>query len=320
MSALLIILVLVVAWLTAAATAVRTVSRYWLRHWVEHTLAGSASADLYVSRPSRLLLAAGTGVAATTMAIGVAAVLQSSGRLELLRVLAVAALLLLVLGQSVPRAIARRWAMELTPVLVPPLHVLSLVVSPLLAFAEWAARAVARPEPAPAEDPRDALEDMLREGELEGVGEAEESAIISGVVEFGVTRVRDVMTPRDRIIAVDRAMPSGEIARLVARTALSRIPVIDGDLDHVAGMIHSFDVLERPHAPVARIRRVTDAAPDQRCIDLMRTMLRERRHLAIVRDASGRTLGLATLEDLVEELVGDIHDEHDDATGGAKGA
>ncbi|MHB8839921.1 MAG: CBS domain-containing protein, partial [Gemmatimonadaceae bacterium] len=102
-------------------------------------------------------------------------------------------------------------------------------------------------------------------------------------------------------------------------TALSRIPVIDGDLDHVIGMIHSFDVLERPATPVGRIRRVTFAAPDLPCIDLMRMMLRERRHLAIVRDASGRTLGLATLEDLVEELVGDIHDEHDGSALGDEG-
>ncbi len=319
MSALLLTLVFVVAWLTAAATAVRTVSRFWLRHWVEHKLAGSASADVSVARPSRLLLAAGTGVAAVTMAIGVVATLGATGPWDLVRTLAVAALLLLVLGQSVPRALARRWGMELVPVLLPMLHVLGLLVAPLLAFAEWMARALAHPAPEPAADARDALEDLLREGELEGVGEAEESAIISGVVEFGVTRVRDVMTPRERIIAVDRAMPAGEIARLVARTALSRIPVIDGDLDHVLGMIHSFDVLERPHAPAARIRRVTEATPDQPCIDLMRAMLRERRHLAIVRDAAGRTIGLATLEDLVEELVGDIHDEHDDASG-AEGA
>ncbi len=319
MSALVLTLVLVVAWLTAAATAVRTVSRISLRHWVEHKLAGTAAAEIYVARPSRLLLAAGTGVAATTMAIGVVAASQAGSGLGMLRTLATAALLLLVLGQSVPRALARRWGMQMVPVLLPGLHALGVLVSPVLAIAEWGARAVAHPAPTPVEDPRDALEDLLREGELEGVGEADESAIISGVVEFGVTRVRDVMTPRERIIAVDRSLPPDDVARLVARTALSRIPVIDGDLDRVVGVIHSFDVLERPTAPAARLRRVTYAAPDQPCIDLMRTMLRERRHLAIVRDAAGRTLGLATLEDLVEELVGDIHDEHDEATG-AEGA
>jgi putative hemolysin len=314
-NALLIFLVLLVAWLTAAATAVRSVSRIWLRHWVEHKLVGSASAELFVARPSRLLLAAGTGVAALTMTIGVVAAAQAESRVALARTLVASAIVLLVLGQSVPRAVARRWGMELVPVLLPVLHALGVLVSPVLVLAEKAARALAREKPPSVSDERDALEDLLREGELEGVGEADESAIISGVVEFGVTRVRDVMTPRERIVAVDRSMPAADIARLVARTALSRIPVIDGDLDRVVGMIHSFDVFERPLAPAGRIRRVTFAAPELPCIDLMRIMLRERRHLAIVRDASGRTLGLATLEDLVEELVGDIHDEHDDETG-----
>jgi putative hemolysin len=312
MNGVILFLVLLVAWLTMAATAVRTVSRIWLRHWVEHKLAGTAAGDIFVIRPSRLLLVAGTGIAALTMAIGVVAASNASSGMALVRTLALSALLLLVVGQSVPRAIARRWGMALIPFLLPGLHALGLLVSPVLAFAEWVARRLAPSAPAPDDETRNALGDLLREGELEGVGEADESAIISGVVEFGVKRVRDVMTPRERIVAVDRSTPAGEIARLVARTALSRIPVIDGDLDRVLGMVHSFDVLERPANPVARIRRVTFAAPDLPCIDLMRIMLRERRHLAIVRDASGRTLGLATLEDLVEELVGDIHDEHDD--------
>jgi putative hemolysin len=219
-----------------------------------------------------------------------------------------------VVGQLLPRAIARRWGVVLVPVLLPALHALGVVVSPVLWLAERAARAVAPPAPRTPDDPREALEDLLREGELEGVGEAQESAIISGVAEFGATRVRDVMTPRERIVAVDRALPAAAIVRMIAGAAYSRVPVIDGDLDHVAGVIHSFDVLEHPEAPAARLRRVTYAAPDLPCLELMRTMLLERRHLAIVRDATGRTLGLATLDDLVEELVGDIHDDHNDAS------
>ncbi len=311
---LLVMLVLCVAWLTAAATAVRTVSRIWLRHWVERKLAGSASAEVYLERPQRLLLAAGTVIAALTFTIGAVAGSQAQSPMEMARLLATAVVLLLVVGQLLPRAIARRWGVALVPVLLPALHALGVVVSPLLWVAERAARLVARPAPLVPDDPREALEDLLREGELEGVGEADESAIISGVVEFGVTRVRDVMTPRERIVAVDRSLAAADMARATADAGYSRLPVIEGDLDHVVGMIHSFDVLERPEAPAARLRRVTFAAPDLHCLDLMRTMLRERRHLAIVRDAAGRTLGLVTLDDVVEELVGDIHDEHDDAS------
>lgn len=307
------VLVLLVAWLTAAATTVRSVSRIWLRHWVEHRLAGSGGVDLVVSRPSRLLLVAATGIAATTMAIGVWAARTAVSPAHLLRELLLAALLLLVVGQSLPRAIAFRWGMALVPVVLPALRALAVLFAPVLAAAEWAARVCAGAAPTPVDDARDALEDLLREGEIEGVGEADESAIISGVAEFGGKRVRDVMTPRDRMVVIDRHAPAREIARLVASTGYSRLPVVDGSLDRVVGMIHSFDVLERPEAPVGRVRRVSVAAPELPCMELMRLMLREHRHLAIVRDAAGRTLGLATLEDLVEELVGDIQDEHDDA-------
>lgn len=313
MNLTVLVLILLVAWFTAAATAVRTVSRIWLRHWVERKLAGSAVVEVFLERPQRLLLAAGTVIAALTFTIGVVAGAQAETPFALVRSLSVVVVLLLVVGQLIPRAIARRWGVALVPVLLPALHAMGILVSPILLLAERVARGVARPAPVAPDDPREALEDLLREGEMEGVGEADESAIISGVVEFGVARVRDVMTPREHVVAVDRSLPAAEMARMIASAGYSRVPVIDGDLDHVVGMIHSFDVLERPEAPASRLRRVTFAAPDLRCVELMRTMMREQRHLAIVRDANGRTVGLATLEDLVEELVGHIHDEHDDA-------
>ena len=161
-------------------------------------------------------------------------------------------------------------------------------------------------------DAHHALEDLLREGELEGVGEASESAIISGVVEFGEKLAIEVMTLRADIIAVERTMPARDIARIVSQSKYSRIPVLDGDLDRVVGLVHSFDVLADPEHPVASLRRVAMVRAATPCHELMRSMLREHVHLAIIQGVHGETLGLVTLEDLVEELVGDISDEHDE--------
>ena len=104
-------------------------------------------------------------------------------------------------------------------------------------------------------------------------------------------------------------------ARVVAQSKYSRLPVYTRTLDHVAGMITSWDVIAEPDAPLREPRPVAFATPDEPCHALMTRMLRDRRHLAIVRGASGETLGLVTLEDLVEEVVGDIHDEHDEPSG-----
>lgn len=314
---LTVLLVLVVGVLTGAATALRSVSRIWLRHWAERRLAGAGTAALYLERPQRLLLAAGTGIAGTVFALGAVLGLAAGDRPgALARALVVAILLLLAAGQLVPRAIAQRWPSETLPVLLPALRVVEGLVAPLAALAM---RLVERWRGAPvaaAQTPAESLEDLLREGELEGVGVAQERAIISGVVEFGAKRVREVMTARADIVAVERAAPPDEVARVVSQSKFSRLPVYERTLDHVAGMLTSWDVIARPEAPLRTLRPVAVAAPDEPCHALMSRMLRDRRHLAIVRGAAGETLGLVTLEDLVEEFVGDIHDEHDEYVAG----
>jgi putative hemolysin len=159
---------------------------------------------------------------------------------------------------------------------------------------------------------REALHDLLREGELEGVGEREEIAIINGVVEFGAKRVRDVMTLRSEIFALDDSLDARSLALRIAQSNYSRVPIYHGSLDDVRGMVHAFDVLKAGAESIPPLRPVATATPDAPCNELLFRMLRERLHLAIVRDATGATIGLVSLEDLLEELVGDIRDEHDE--------
>lgn len=312
-----VLLVAIVGVLTGAATALRSVSRIWLRHWAEQRLAGAGTAELYLQRPQRLLLAAGTGIAGTVFALGAMLGLHEAGSTAgLMRAMAIAVLLLLVVGQLVPRAIAKRWPSETLPLLLPVLRVVEGLSGPL---ANAALRVVDRMRGTPPEkrpSAAESLEDLLREGEIEGVGAASERAIISGVVEFGAKRVREVMTSRADIVGVERAAPADAVARVVSQSKFSRIPVYTRTIDHVDGMLTSWDVIARPDAPLRTLRPVAVAAPDEPCHALMGRMLRERRHLAIVRGANDETLGLVTLEDLVEEFVGDIHDEHDDIAAG----
>lgn len=309
----LIFLVAVVGVLTTAATALRSVSRIWLRHWAERRLAGAGTAALYLDRPQRLLIAAGTGIAGIVFALGAILGLQHGDTpVVLFRQLLIAAGLLLVLGQLVPRAIARRWPAETLPVVLPILRGVERFSAPLAALAMHLVRRLWGETAAVPTTPGDALDELLREGEIEGVGAAEERAIISGVVEFGDTRVGAVMTPRAEIVAVDRAARADQVAHLVAHSKYTRVPIYDGTLDHIVGMVTSWDVIARPESPLRAPRPVAIATPDEPCHTLMTRMLRDRRHLAVVRGLQGETLGLVTLEDLVEEFVGEIQDEHDD--------
>ncbi|MFI5232402.1 MAG: CBS domain-containing protein [Gemmatimonadales bacterium] len=313
--ALILLLAALVGCLTMAATAVRSVSRIWLRHWAEQRLAGVPGTEPVLDRPQRWLFAAGTGIAAIVFTTGAVIGLRETvaGAIEQI---VIAMGLLMIVGQLVPRALGRRWATSLVPPLMPVLRALEWLCVPFMKVSALfvARRADAAMADTP-HDPHDALEELLREGELEGVGEASESAIISGLVEFGEKLAVEVMTMRADIVAVDRSMPAAEIARIVSQSKYSRIPVIDGDLDHVAGLVHSFDVLADPGRPVQVLRRVAMVRAATPCHELMRSMLREHVHLAIIQGVLGETLGLVTLEDLVEELVGDISDEHDEPQG-----
>jgi putative hemolysin len=155
------------------------------------------------------------------------------------------------------------------------------------------------------------MQDLLREGELEGVGEREEIAIISGVVEFSEKVVREVMTPRSDIFALPDGVDPHTLAAQIAQSRYSRVPIYNGTLDHIIGMVHAFDVIKSHGDMPERIRPVAFSTATSPCNELLFRMLRERLHLAIVQDGS-RTIGLVTLEDLLEELVGDIRDEHDE--------
>jgi putative hemolysin len=310
---LLMITVGIVAWLTAAATAVRSVSRIWLRHWVEQQLSGSGAAALYLEKPHGLLLAASTGVALTVFVSGVILANSAQGSIWMLLLESlIFALVLLVAGQLAPRAIAKRWAPQLIPVLLPPLQALEMILSPALRFVRRLAgeRQGAAMEPPPTDE--ETLEELLREGELEGVGEAGEIAIISGVVQFGEKRVTDVMVPRSEIFALPHTMPAEEMATRVSQSKYSRVPIYRDTIDNIVGMVHVFDMLKNSGTEVPSLRPVSLTRPVTSCKDLLSSMLRERRQMAIVRDDAGGTVGLLTLEDLLEELVGDIRDEHDE--------
>ncbi|MEP6493602.1 MAG: CNNM domain-containing protein [bacterium] len=308
----LTIALFVVAWLTAGGMAVRSVSRIWLRHWVERRLRGAGAAVTYLERPHRLLTAASAGVALTLLIAGMALGISTNGVSVLLEALAFAGIVV-VAGQLIPRAIARRWPAAVAPFVLPILRLAEILTYPIMTTGRALARVVVRerPEKPPLAD-RDAIQDLLREGELEGVGDREEIKIISGVVDFSEKVVREVMTPRSDIFALPDGVDPHTLAKQIAQSGYSRVPIYNGTLDSIVGMVHAFDVIKAHGEIPSSLRPVASSAPEAPCTELLFRMLRDRLHLAIVRDDKSHTVGLVTLEDLLEELVGDIRDEHDE--------
>jgi CBS domain containing-hemolysin-like protein len=161
-----------------------------------------------------------------------------------------------------------------------------------------------------------ALLDVARE---EGILEEHEEELVSRAVDFGGRTVREVMTPRPDMTVAEADLPLSEIADLFVKTKFTRIPLVEGSLDRPVGVVHVKDVLTVLRSPdpppTARpLAREPFFAPESQTVsNLLADFRRRRQHLAIVVDEYGAVTGLVTLEDLVEELVGEIADEHEDA-------
>jgi len=161
----------------------------------------------------------------------------------------------------------------------------------------------------------DDIEHLLEAGRAEGVLEAVEQAVAAEALRLGDRAVRDIMRPRIDLDALDVETPSEEILGAVAMAGYSRLPVYEGSLDHILGYVSIKDVLRQNWMgwPI-ELRRLLHKAlfvPESMPLDrLLELFQKERNQLAIVLDEYGGTEGLVTMEDVLEELVGEIHDEH----------
>jgi CBS domain containing-hemolysin-like protein len=164
---------------------------------------------------------------------------------------------------------------------------------------------------APAEEPEPTLVSELNETEAE-----HESRLVSNAQAFHDLAVDDVMVPRAEIIAVEVGMAFDDLLKYVAANTHSRLPVYRETLDDVIGVFHIRDVVDSlangtPFELEKIVRPVPIVAPSMRAFDLLREMRRNRTHIALVTDEFGGIDGLVTIEDLIEEIVGNIEDEHD---------
>jgi CBS domain containing-hemolysin-like protein len=216
--------------------------------------------------------------------------------LALLLVLVVMPLVLLG-GYLIPRWLARPRAEALRNVVVPVLRPITRLLGFLLP---------ARARPGAGE-----LRSFWREGAATGIAADEELIMVGGVMTFTERPVREVMTPRTDLVAVSEDDALEDIAAVFAQSGYSRLPVYRGTLDEIVGMLHAFDLFKLRPGDRLPVRPVANAPASRTCGDLLLDMQRERRHLAVVLDEFGGTLGIVTLEDLLEELVGEIFDEFD---------
>jgi len=163
----------------------------------------------------------------------------------------------------------------------------------------------------------DELSSLVRRSAMEGLLDADQATLLSRTLRLSELTAGDVMTPRPRVEAIDREHTVADVLELARTTGLSRFPVIDDDLDRVVGIVHVKQAVSVPRdrradVPVLAIAEEPHRVPETVGLPQLLADLKERGYqMAIVVDEYGGTAGLATLEDLVEEMVGEVSDEHD---------
>ncbi len=157
---------------------------------------------------------------------------------------------------------------------------------------------------------------IVEEAQEDGALDKEEQQLITDAIEFNDVLVEDILVPRVGVIAVNIDMPMDQIKKMFLEHTFSRMPVYSGTIDTIVGMIHNIDfftALERGDTNIKKVITPTAVATEHMKIStLLRSMQKQKVHMAVVVDEYGGTLGIATLEDILEELVGEIWDEHDE--------
>lgn len=214
-----------------------------------------------------------------------------------------------------------RTALRLTAILVRPVHALTYpVLAPVhAAFRRWAGTIAEEDES--EEDADDDVEAFIEVGEREGILEKSEGRMVRGIVDLDSTLVREIMTPRVDVVALHANSSVAEARHVALAAAHSRFPVYGETIDNVVGILHVRDLLRAweegsAHAGIVGLVHPAVFVPETRTVAEVLAELRTRAHVALVVDEYGGFAGLVTLEDLLEEIVGEIRDEHEteDAT------
>jgi len=311
--------------LSAAETAIFSLTAEQVGSLAASSPGAGTRLQVLLTRPRRTLLTLRlcdtlTNLASAAVALALAAVLVPErawlGPLLLVPIV-------LFLGELFPRFVAAARPLPIARAVVLPLGLLVAVLTPLRRLLRGAADSLLRRLGVAGGGgvTEEEVRGLLDAGTAAGLMAPGERDMIRRALGFGHARVRDVMTPRADMFCLEASLSVPEAVAMIRRANFSRVPVYQESLDRIVGILHALDLLQpvasETDSPLARFLRPALFVPEtKRAEDLLAEFRRRRRYMAIVVDEYGGTAGLVTLEDVLEELVGEISGEFDEAVRG----
>jgi gliding motility-associated protein GldE len=229
---------------------------------------------------------------------------------------------ILILSEITPKIIAINNPLEASRSLSRFIYIFFVLLKPLAKLIADSTQILEKKLPRPGNNiTSEDIKTMAEVSEQEGSIRSDEREIIENVIEFGITTVREIMTSRTDIVAIASEQTLEEVLTIIRGKGLSRMPLYENDLDAILGVIHSKDVLPYIHSDVERTtinwrtiaRKPLFIPATKKLDDLLRDFQQEKTHIAIVVDEYGGTEGIVTLDDILEEIIGDISDEYTEA-------
>jgi putative hemolysin len=332
----LIVLILcffIAAVASGTETALTSVGRLRVRHLAEQGSRGAAILQRLRADPNRYLstvlftntlalIVASTSTALMTDSISTRLGVTSGWRLWLaLLVSLLLSILILIAAEVTPKTLAITHAERVALAAAGPVDRIASFLGPILWAVTLISRGITggRAARAPYLTEEELLT-LLHVSEEQGVIEEQEHQMIHGIIEIGDKTVREIMIPRTDIVAVERSSQLRDIIKLFKEHRHTRMPVYERDIDHIVGIIHTKDLLlfytlssSRKFDMEQMLRPVEFTVEQKKVDELLNEMRTKKVHMVIVIDEYGGTAGMVTLEDLLEEIVGEIRDEYDSA-------
>ncbi len=319
----LFVLFVLSAFFSGSETALMSMDRLRVKYLAEKNRPGARKLAELLERPESLLSAILVGnnvvnimlsVFATTLFINL-----FGGQGELMTILILTPLLL-IFSEVCPKTYAANYPEKLSFIILRPIRFVMWLLRPVTWLVSGVSSLLTRFLHGEEKRPlisEDEIRTIIEFGEQAGVVAEDKRRMLHGVFDLSSIRVRDVMVPRTEVVGIEASSSFADIIKLVSQARHSRFPVYAGDLDQVVGVIHSKDVLSYFNRPdefcLSELARLPYFVPEAKPIEaLMQAFRRKHLHLAIVVDEYGGVEGLCTLEDIVEEIVGEIQDEYDE--------